>query len=38
MPPKAQTTTPLTAAIILRLGKDTSIANADSQVVIRGQL
>jgi hypothetical protein len=29
MPLKAQTTTPLTAATILRLGKDTSIANAD---------
>jgi hypothetical protein len=29
MPPKAQTTTLSTAAIILRLGKDTSIANAD---------
>jgi hypothetical protein len=33
---KAQTTIPLTVVIILRLGKDTSIANADSQVVIRG--
>jgi hypothetical protein len=29
MPLKAQTTTPLTVAIILRLGKDTSIADAD---------
>jgi hypothetical protein len=29
MPLKAQTITPLTVAIILRLGKDTSIANAD---------
>jgi hypothetical protein len=29
MPPKAQTTTLLTAAIILRLGKDTSIADAN---------
>jgi hypothetical protein len=29
MPPKAQTTTLLTAVIILRLGKDTSMANAD---------
>jgi hypothetical protein len=29
MPLKAQTTTPSTAAIILRLGKDTSIADAD---------
>jgi hypothetical protein len=38
MPLKAQTTTLFTAAIISRLGKDTSIANADSQVVTRGQL
>jgi hypothetical protein len=30
MPLKAQTTTLSTAATILRLGKDTSIANADS--------
>jgi hypothetical protein len=29
MLPKAQTTTPSTAAIILRLGEDTSIANAN---------
>jgi hypothetical protein len=29
MPLKAQTMTLLTAAIILRLGKDTSIADAD---------
>jgi hypothetical protein len=29
MPPKAQTTTPSMAAIISRLGKDTSIADAD---------
>jgi hypothetical protein len=29
MLPKAQTTTPLTVAIILRLGEDTSMANAD---------
>jgi hypothetical protein len=29
MPLKAQTTTLLTAAIILRLGEDTSIANAN---------
>jgi hypothetical protein len=29
MPLKAQTTTPSTAAITLRLGKDTSMANAD---------
>jgi hypothetical protein len=34
MPLKAQTKTLLTAAIILRLGKDTSIANANLQVVI----
>ena len=38
MPPKAQTITPLTAATILRLGEDTSIANANSQVVTWGQL
>jgi hypothetical protein len=29
MPLKAQTMTPLTAAIILRLGEDTSIADAN---------
>jgi hypothetical protein len=29
MPPKAHVMTPLTAAIILRLGKDTSIANTN---------
>jgi hypothetical protein len=29
MPPKAQVITLLTAAIILRLGEDTSIANID---------
>jgi hypothetical protein len=29
MPPKAQTTMLLTAATILRLGEDTSMANAD---------
>jgi hypothetical protein len=29
MPPKAQTTTPSIAAITSRLGKDTSIANAN---------
>jgi hypothetical protein len=34
MPLKAQTMTLSTAATILRLGEDTSIANADSQVVI----
>jgi hypothetical protein len=33
MPLKAQTMTPSTAAITLRLGEDTSIANANSQVV-----
>jgi hypothetical protein len=33
MPLKAQTITPLTVAIILRLGEDTSIADADLQVV-----
>jgi hypothetical protein len=33
MPLKAQTTTPSTVAITLRLGEDTSIANADLQVV-----
>jgi hypothetical protein len=38
MPLKAQTTTLSTAATTLRLGKDTSIANANSQAVIRGQL
>jgi hypothetical protein len=38
MPLKANITTLLTAATISRLGKDTSIANLDSQVVIRGQL
>jgi hypothetical protein len=35
---KAQTTTPSTAATTLRLGEDTSMADADSQVVTRGQL
>jgi len=29
MPPKAATTTPLTAATILRLGNDTSIADTN---------
>jgi hypothetical protein len=38
MPLKAQTTTPSTAATILRLGEDTSIADANLQVVTRGQL
>jgi hypothetical protein len=35
---KAQTITPSIAAIISRSGKDTSIADADLQVVTRGQL
>jgi hypothetical protein len=34
MPLKAQTITLSTAATILRSGEDTSIANANSQVVI----
>jgi hypothetical protein len=34
MPPKAQTMTLSTVATILRLGEDTSMANADLQVVI----
>jgi hypothetical protein len=38
MPPKAQTTTPSTVATTLRSGEDTSIADADLQVVIWGQL
>ena len=38
MLPKAQTTTPSTAATILRLGEDTSIADVNLQVVMRGQL
>jgi hypothetical protein len=38
MPLKAQTTTPSMAATTSRLGKDTSIADADLQVVTRGQL
>jgi hypothetical protein len=29
MPPKVQTTTPLTAATTLRSGEDTSMADAD---------
>jgi hypothetical protein len=33
MPLKAQTTTPLTAATTSRSGEDTSIADADLQVV-----
>jgi hypothetical protein len=38
MPLKAQTTTLFTAATTSRLGKDTSIANTNLQVVTRGQL
>jgi hypothetical protein len=38
MPLKALVMTLLIAATILRLGKDTSIANNNLQVVIRGQL
>jgi hypothetical protein len=34
MPLKAQTTTPSMAATISRLGEDTSMADANSQVVI----
>jgi hypothetical protein len=36
MPLKAQTTTPSTVATTLRLGEDTSMADADLQVVTRG--
>ena len=36
MLPKALVITPLTAATTLGLGGDTSIANTNSQVVIRG--
>jgi len=38
MPLKAATTTPLTAAITLGLGNDTSIADTNLQLVIVGQL
>ena len=38
MPLKAATTTLILAVITLRSGGDTSIANMDLQVVIRGQL
>ena len=38
MPPKAITTTPSTAATALGLGKDTSIADTNSKMVIVGQL
>jgi hypothetical protein len=38
MPLKAQTITLSTAATTLRSGEDTSIADADSQVVTWGQL
>jgi hypothetical protein len=33
MPPKAVVITPLTAVITLRIGRDTSISNNNSQVV-----
>jgi hypothetical protein len=36
MLPKAAVITPLTAAITLRIGGDTSISNNNLQVVIRG--
>jgi hypothetical protein len=36
MLPKANVIMPLTVVTILRLGKDTSIANTNLQVVIRG--
>ena len=38
MPPKAATTTPSMVATALELGKDTSIADTNSQIVIVGQL
>ena len=38
MPLKAQTITPSTAVTISRLGEDTSIADANLQVVTQGQL
>ena len=38
MPPKAPVITMLTAATTLGLGEDTSIADMDSQLIIRGQL
>ena len=38
IPLKAATTTPSTAATALGLGKDTSIADTNSQIVIVGQL
>ena len=38
MPPKAPITTPSTAATTLRLGGDTSIEDASSQLVTIGQL
>ena len=36
MPPKAATTTPMTAITALGSGGDTSIANTDLQAVTRG--
>ena len=36
MPLKAATITPLTVVTTLRLGGDTSIANTNSQLIIRG--
>jgi hypothetical protein len=38
MPLKAQTTTLFTVVTTLRLGEDTSMADANLQVVTRGQL
>ena len=35
---KAATTILISAAITLRLGEDTSIANTDLQIITRGQL
>ena len=38
MPLKATTTTPSTAATVLGLGEDTSMADTNSQMVTVGQL
>jgi len=38
MPPKALVTMPLTAAITLSAGEDTSIAGTDSQLITQSQL
>jgi len=38
MPPKAAVITPLTAAITLRIGGDTSIEDTNLQLVTREQL